>query len=401
MKILLVHNSYQQEGGEDAVVEQESQLLARMGHCVVEYRRSNREIQHYSAFGRVIFARRAVWAADSRHEVGNLLGKHKALVAHVHNTFGMISPSVYSACKDAGVPVVQTLHNYRPLCPAATFFRHGRACEDCLGKALPWPGVLHACYRHSRVETAGVVLMLVVHRWLKSLLSKVDLFIALTEFSRRKFIEGGLPPDKVVVKPNFVYPDPGSRIGGGKYALFVGRLVPEKGLRTLLQAWERLGKGVPLIIAGDGPMRTELESEAIQRHLNRVRFLGWQPREIILEAIKGAHFLLFPSECYETFGITIVEAFACGVPVVASHLGAMAEIVDDGRTGVHFTPGDADDLAEKVEWAWAHPERLEEMGREARAEYEAKYTAEHNYKMLMEIYEQAISTHRVRRRVHG
>jgi len=300
--------------------------------------------------------------------------------------------------------VVQTLHNYRLLCPAAIFQRDGRVCEDCLGH-VPWRGVLHACYRDSRAATAAVALMLSVHRWLGTWSKMVDCYIALTEFARAKFIEGGLPAEKIVVKPNFVHPDPmavnhQSSIANHKSpqgsALFVGRLSPEKGVRTLLAVWRRLGNRIPLRVVGDGPLRVELEAEAVRHGLSSVCFHGWLAPERTIEVIKVARFLVFPSESYETFGRVAVEAFACAVPVIASRLGAMQEIVEDGRTGLHFTPGDADDLAAKVEWAWTHPDEMQEMGRAARAEYEFKYTAERNYPMLMEIYERAIAIHKGR-----
>ena len=289
--------------------------------------------------------------------------------------------------------MVQTLHNYRLFCPAATFFRDGHVCEECVQHTL-WRSVRYACYRNSRPATATVALMLAVHRRRRTWTRQVDCYIALTEFSRRKFIEAGLPAEKVVVKPNFVHPDPRARNGRGEYALFVGRLSPEKGLHTLLDAWQRLRDRVPLRIVGDGPLRPELEADASRRGLSGVSFDGRLPHDQTLEAMKGARFLVFPSEWYEPFGLTIAEAFACGVPVVASRLGAIEEIVEDGRTGLHFTPGDPDVLAAKVEWAWTHPERMEEMGRAARAEYEAKYTAERNYQMLMDIYQRAIAAHR-------
>jgi len=390
MKILLVHNTYQQPGGEDVVFSQEQELLERAGHQVLTYCRSNWEIAGYSALKRLALVGRMVWAQDSRREIAGLIHREKPDLVHVHNTFLMVSPSIYSACKEAHVPVVQTLHNYRLLCPAATFFRDGRVCEECLEHSL-WRGVLHGCYRDSRAETSAVALMLAVHRWLGTWSEMVDSFIALSGFSRQKFIEGGIPTEKIAVKPNFVYADPGCRARSGEYALFIGRVSPEKGIRTLLAAWQRLQVRIPLRIIGGGPEREFLEEHATQMELSDVRFLGQLPRDEVIAALKGARFLLFTSEWYENFPMTIVEAFACGVPVVCSRLGAMEEIVADGRTGLHFTPGNADDLAAKVEWASAHPEEMAAMGRAARAEYEAKYTAQRNYPMLMEVYQKALA----------
>ncbi|MGQ9873581.1 glycosyltransferase family 4 protein [Leptodesmis sp.] len=210
----------------------------------------------------------------------------------------------------------------------------------------------------------------------------MDVYIALTEFARQKFIEGGLPAEKIAIKPNFTYPDPGPGDRSGNYVLFVGRISREKGVRTLVQAWQKL-RGVPLKVVGDGPLMGEMQ----RARSEGLEILGWRSHDEVLALIKSARFLVFPSEWYEGFPLTIAEAFACGVPVIASRLGAMAEIVEDGRTGLLFNLGDAEDLAAKVEWAWANPDTMREMGREARQKYEQKYTAERNYQMLMEIYE--------------
>jgi len=223
---------------------------------------------------------------------------------------------------------------------------------------------------------------------MKTWQEQVDIYVALTEFARRKLIEGGLPADRIVVKPNFVYPDPGPGDGSGNYVLFVGRISPEKGIRTLVRAWQEL-KGVPLKIAGDGPLVGDVrrvDSEGVE-------ILGWRSHDEVLALMKGACFLVFPSEWYEGFPVTIAEAFACGVPVIASRLGAMAEIIVDGCTGLHFEPGDPEDLAAKVAWAWGHPQEMVEMGKMARREYQAKYTAERNYEQLRAIYQRAVDSH--------
>ena len=338
---------------------------------------------------RAALASGTTWSRPTRYHLLEMLRDARPNVAHFHNTFPLISPSAYSACREVRVPVVQTLHNYRLLCPAATFFRDGHVCEECLGKTPPWPGVMHGCYRGSRSQTAVVAAMLTTHRCLQTWKKQVDMYIALTEFSRRKFIEGGIPSDKIVFKPNFVHPDPGATESKGRYALFVGRLSREKGLLTLLRAWQYLKK-IPLKIAGDGPLMGEVQGFVRKQKLSNVELLGWCTREEVLRLMKGALFLVFPSEWYEGFALTIVEAFACGVPVIASRMGAMAEIVEDDRTGLHFTPEDPEDLAAKFEWAWAHPKQMMVMGREARAQYKQKYSAERNYQRLMEIYQMAI-----------
>jgi glycosyltransferase involved in cell wall biosynthesis len=398
VKIILVHCHYQQPGGEDVVFELERRLLESAGHQVVVFRRSNREVDAYPGVKRLVLIQKAVWNDDVRREFAELLRTEKPEIVHIHNTWVMISPSIYSACREAGVPVVQTLHNYRLMCPVGTFFRNGVICEECTEHTL-WRSVRYGCYRNSRAGTAALALTLRVHRSCHTW-SDVTSYIVLTEFARSKFLRGGFPAEKMFVKPNFVYPDPLLRAGGGTYtragdgdyALFAGRLSPEKRVSTLLEAWSRLRSSIPLVIVGGGPERDELEKEARSKDsLSAIAFRGTLSHDETLEAIRGARFLIFSSEWYETFGLTMVEAFASGVPVICSGMGAMREIVDHGRTGLHFTPGDADDLAEKVEWAWNHADRMQLMGQEARREYESKYTAEKNYPLLMEIYQHAIA----------
>jgi len=381
--VLIVHNFYQQPGGEDAVFRAEADLLRSRGHEAVAFVEDNARLNGVNPLKAAVDA---VWSREAKRHIRRLIKENKPDVAHFHNTFLRISPAAYYACREAGVPVVQTLPNYRLVCPGALLMRDGRVCEDCLGQAVPWPGVVHGCWRGSRMQTAVVAGMLTFHRLLKTWQEQVDVYIALTEFARRKFIEGGLPAKKIVVKPNFVHPDPGEREAPGRYALFVGRLSPEKGLGTLLKAWRSL-KGIPLKVVGDGPLREQVQGVATGD--GSVKVLGRRSNEEVIALMKGAHCLVFPSECYENFPMSVAEAFACGVPVIASRLGAMAEIVEDGRTGLLFEPGNAEDLAEKVAWAWAHPREMAEMGREARREYEQKYTAEKNYEMLMAIYERA------------
>jgi glycosyltransferase involved in cell wall biosynthesis len=403
MKILLIHNHYIQPGGEDSVFEAEKSLLERMGHEVVEFVEDNHRLDGVNPFKAAVDA---VWSRESYRKIRQLISETRPDVAHFHNTFLRISPAAYYACREEGVPVVQTLHNYRLICPGAILMRDGRVCEDCVGKAVAWPGVAHGCWRGSRAHTAVVASMLTFHRLLKTWHEKVDLYIALTEFARQKFIQGGLPGEKIVVKPNFIGSDElgvmsdelrvmsdelklstyhSSPFTQRSYVLFVGRLSPEKGVCTLLQAWKTL-RGIPLKIIGNGPLMAEAQAFIEREGLGEVKLLGRLPRREVFSLMQKAHVLVFPSEGYECFPMTIAEAFACGLPVLASRLGAMEEIVEDGRTGLLFEPGNAEDLAEKVAWAWGHPKELEEMGREARREYEAKYTAERNYEMIMEIY---------------
>src|SRR5215211_6483800 len=385
MKVLAVHNSYQQPGGEDQVFLAETALLEAYGHRMVRYTTHNDQI---AEMNHMALAVNTVWNSSTYQELRTLIHREQPDVAHFHNTFPLISPAGYYAATAEGVPVVQTLHNYRLLCPNALFFRDGRVCEDCMGKAVPWPGVVHRCYRGSRTASGVIATMLTVHRALRTWTEMVDVYVALTEFARSKFIEGGLPAGKIVVKPNFVAPDPGRGQGGGGYALFVGRLAPEKGTETMLAAWDRLGTRIPLKIVGDGPLRDQVV-EAAARQSN-VEWLGHRPVEDVHALMGKADMLIFPSQWYETFGRVAAEAFAAGTPVIAANIGAVAELVEHGRTGLKFRPGDPEDLVTQLEWALSHSAELRRMREEVRAEFEAKYTAERNYRALMEIYEAAL-----------
>jgi glycosyltransferase involved in cell wall biosynthesis len=384
VRILKLHTHYQQPGGEDASFGAEVALLRDKGHTVVPLTFHNKQLEDVPLLWRAAVT---LWNREAYSRVREAIRLHRPDILHVHNTFPLASPAVIHAAKAEGVPVVMTLHNYRLLCVNAFFFRQGQVCEACLGR-LPWRGALYGCYRESRAASAVVAGMITLHRALGTW-NLVDRFIALTEFARQKFIEGGFPPEKISVKPNFVHPDPGPGEGRGGYALFVGRLSPEKGLGTLLMAWERLGGKVPLKIVGDGPLAPEVQEA--QKRIPGVEWLGRKAPEEVYALMGEAAFLVFPSEWYETFGRVAIEAFAKGTPVLAAHIGAVGEVTEDGRTGLHFRPGDPEDLAAKVEWLLAHPNELARMRKEARAEYEAKYTAEQNYAQLMAIYHEVLS----------
>jgi glycosyltransferase involved in cell wall biosynthesis len=393
MNVLLVHNFYQQPGGEDAVFADEAKMLRNRGHDVRQFTVHNDAV---AGMGKLELARRTIWNRAAYDALRDAAAAHRADVVHFHNTLPLISPAGYRAAHDAGAAVVQTLHNYRLLCPTATFYRDGGVCEDCMGKSVPWPGVLHKCYRDNRAASAVIATMLTVHRAMRTYRDEVDVFIALTEFSRSKFIEGGLPAEKIIVKPNFVDPDPGVGTGSGGYALFVGRLTEEKGVLTLLQAWETLAGAVPLKILGDGPLRAPVEQAAARRELN-VEYLGRQPLEKVSAAMGESGVLIFPSTWYEGLPRTIVESFAKGTPVIASRLGSMTELVEDGRTGYLFPPGDGAELADRVRRTVGETsETRRRMREQARGEYERRYTAERNYDVMMSVYDAAL--HRARPR---
>jgi glycosyltransferase involved in cell wall biosynthesis len=383
MRILILHNSYQQAGGEDAVAARESALLREHGHEVFLHCVSNDTIR--GVWSKVVTAWRTPYSEWGRKEAMRTIDKIDPDIVHVHNFFPLLSPSVYDACRDAGKPVVQRLPNYRIICPGALLMREGKLCETCI-QGTPYQAVLHGCYRGSRLGSFAVARMVDIHRRRGTWTKKVDRFIALTEFGKKKFMEAGIPLNKIAVKPNFVEPpeletsNHIDRVG----ALFVGRLSHEKGVDTLLRAWESLE--FPLRIIGDGPMMPRVQAK--MGELTAV--LGRQRPKQIYEEMARAEFLVMPAESYEGFGLVIIEAFACRLPVITSRLGAMAEIVEDGVTGLHFTPGDAEDLTEKVRWASEHPEDMRQMGRNARRVYEETYSPEINYRKLISIYEEVI-----------
>lgn len=384
MNVLLIHNFYQQPGGEDRVFQQEGDLLEERGNEVTRFSVQNNQIDNLNKL-RLVGA--TFWNGSVASQVQTIIKRVQPAVVHCHNIFPLISPSVYYVAKSLRIPVVQTLHNYRLLCPSAVLYRDGHPCEECVGTATLWPSVVHGCYQGSRAATTVAATMLTLHRFLSTWNSKVDVYIALTEFARRKFIEGGLPEDKIFVKPNFLHPLPVCGEGQGGYALFVGRLVPEKGIEVLLDAWRHLGSRLPLKIVGEGPL-TSIVSKYTQTTAG-VELLGSQNAEQVSSLMKHAKVLILPSTWYEGFPMIVAEAYAVGLPIIASSLGSLSALVVHGRTGRQFQPGNYNDLCTQVEWVLAHPEALFRMRREAREEFNLKYTADRNYELLMKIYEEA------------
>jgi glycosyltransferase involved in cell wall biosynthesis len=381
LRVLLAHNFYQQPGGEDVSFAAEAELLRRHGHDVICYTRHNGEID---ATRSLSLASTTLWNRAAVHEVSALIARARPEIVHLHNTFPLLSPAIAGAARRAGVPVVQTLHNFRMICPKAQLFRDGQVCEQCVDRALAWPAIRHACYRDDRGATSVVVALNALQRTLPGVARAVDRFIVLTNDARDRLIASGLPAEMLVVRPNFLPSDPGIGRGAGGYALFAGRLSPEKGVRTLLDAWAKLPVRLPLKIAGDGPLAAEVRQAA--DHDERIEALGWRGHDEVLTLLKDAAFLVFPSLWYEGLPHTIIESYAVGTPVVASRLGAMRELVRDGETGLHFAPDDAIDLVERIGWLLEHPVERGFMRSRARGEYEERYTAERNYGLLMNIY---------------
>lgn len=386
MRILIVHNRYLQRGGEDECFEEERDLLRQKGHAVEEHVVENSSAHRLSS---VRTGLTAIWNRAEYRCIRSLIRSSESEIVHVHNSFPIVSPAVYYAAERERVPVIQTLHNYRLLCPAALFYRDGGTCEDCLGKVFAWPAVFHKCYRGNRSASGAVAAMLSVHKAAKTWSRVVTAYIALTEFARRRFIEGHLPAAKIHVKPNFVQ-DTGEGDGRGGYALFVGRLSEEKGIRVLLSAWCTRTMPFPLKIIGAGPLEPLVRNAAAAN--TQIEFLGQRTRSDVQRALEDAVALVCPSICYEGFPRTIAEAFCAGTPVIASCTGAMESLVTHGDTGLHFRVGDAADLATQVHWIAAHEGERLAMRRNARDEYLRNYTPERNYDMLMQLYAQVAAT---------
>jgi glycosyltransferase involved in cell wall biosynthesis len=387
--VLLGHCAYRQRGGEDVAFAAEASALRALGCRVTCYTRSNEEISERGLARGARVAVRTVWARDSFRAVTRLAHAEPFAVAHFHNTFPLLSPSVYHACRQAGVAVVQTLHNYRLVCLNATLVRAGRPCELCVGRATPWPGVVYRCYRQSRRASLAVAAMLVAHRLRGTWRSAVDAYVALSEFSRDVLTRGGLPRERIEVLPNAVAPDPGPGDGSGGYALFVGRLAPEKGIAVLLDAWRCEPRLPELRILGDGPLAAAVAAAASRDP--RISWPGAVAPPEVAAAMQQAALLVAPSLCYENCPLSVVEALAAGVPIVASELGALGQLVAGAGAGVLYPPGDPTALANAVVALAGSPDRRAEHSRAARRAYLARHSPDAHLQGLLRIFDLARS----------
>ena len=368
------------------MVADEARLLQEAGHEVHVF-----ETSVTGTLDALRAAPGAIWDAGRAAVIRRLIRRHRPDVVHVHNLFPALSPAVIRAAAGEGVPVVMTLHNFRLMCLPATFLRDGRICEDCAGR-LPWPGVVHGCYRGSRAQSAVLATSLALHRRLGTF-ERVRRFLAVSGFVRDKYIAAGFDPSWIAVKPNFAWPGP-RREGPGGFFLFLGRLSPEKGVATLLRAWrEDLGR---LLVVGDGPEAPRLRRLAP----SGVEFVGAVPPEDARRFVADARAVLVPSIWYEAFPRVVVEAYAAGVPVVASRIGALPEVVEDGVTGLLVEPGDP------VSWAAAIERMLddglsEHLGEGAYRAWATRYTPEANLRRLEQIYAEVCTGHETPSRGEG
>jgi glycosyltransferase involved in cell wall biosynthesis len=386
-RVLLVHNRYRRgaPAGEDNAFDQEVEMLRDAGVEVRVYLRSNDEVQESDPFATAATAFGMTHSRRTVRDLRNITKQFRPEVAHFHNTFPLITASGYIACREAGIPVVQTLHNYRVLCAAATLYRDGATCDLCSPSSHA-NAIRHRCYR-SRVGSFFVARML-EKQWRTGVFTdQVDRYIALTEFAARRFAHAGIARERISIKPNFTrqVPEPGD--GAGNYLLFAGKLAAEKGLRTLLDAWRRLSH-VPLHIVGTGPLESELRAQAVQQRLN-VQFLGMRPRSQTVELMRSATAMVLPSEWYEGFPLVVTEAYASGTPIIASRIGGLPELVHEGSTGLLFEPGNPGALADSVEALWVRRGELGPMRRSCRSAFEAEFSERRNLEMLLAIYARA------------
>jgi glycosyltransferase involved in cell wall biosynthesis len=381
MRILMLHNRYLHIGGEEQCSAAEVKLLRAYGHEVEFIEEDNRRV---AQLGNLRTAVRTIWSAESYRTISGKLQSGNFDVMHVHNFFPLWSPSIYYAAARHRVPVFQTLHNYRLMCVNAMLFRSQQVCEDCMGLFMPWHGIQHKCYRNSYAASAVLASMVSAHKLAGTWEKRVSTYIAVSEFARQKYVAGGFPAEKIVVKPNFLHPSPEVGGGGGGYALFAGRLSAEKGIAAMLEAWKTAENPLPLKIVGDGELRPMVEDAA--RASSLIDYVGLKPLPEVLELMGKAECFIFPSEWNETMGRTIMEAFAVGTPVVASKTGLSASMVTPGQTGFHFAPGNVAELRERVEWCTRNLDQLRALRTHCRTAFESQYTGYANIEMLLAIY---------------
>jgi len=388
MRILIIHNHYQWPGGEDAVVKAEADLLKERGHEVYVYERSNKELEQFSLWKKFACLFSCQWSRKTYEDITKIIRDFHPDIAHIHNIFFMISPSAYDACQDAKIPVVQSLHNFRWMCVNGLFYRNKNVCQECLKTHL-WRGLLYCCYKKSFLLTFVFIKVLRHHWRLKTWLCKINAYITATEFTKKKYIEAGISADKIFVKPNFIYPDISFQpVEKKEYALYVGRLSEEKGVDVLLNAW-RSFKEISLKMMGDGPMENTLREIVQKENLSHIEILGRKNDQEYNDYMNGAQFLIVPSRCYESFPRIVVEGLAYGLPIIASRFASLEEIVNDGKEGFLFEPGNPKDLAEKISFLYNNPQIRNQMAQNARKVFQEKYAMERNYQTLMDIYQKA------------
>ncbi len=392
MRILLVHNRYRSSApsGENRVVDQEGEALAAHGHEVIRFGRSSDEIQQWSMAKKASLPARTIWSRETFRDLRATLREHRPEVVHVHNTFPLLSAAVLYACRDARVPVVATIHNYKLTCANGTFFRDGAVCHDC-AHGLPVRAVRHGCYRESRAATAPVALATALHR--RAWTSLVSAYIFISASQRDLLRDRDLPPDRAFVRYNLIPRRTWSQTERTPTVVYAGRLDEAKGVRLLMVGWdgyrERSGEpGLKLVIIGGGPLADEVAAWASTRP--SVQMTGTVSGDQCADLISRGRAVLLPSAWEETFGLVAIEAMAAGVPPIAAGHGSFTELITDGVDGVLFSPSDAAALALAIADVETNPEQYENYGDRARKTYEQRFDPERSVEELLDIYRFAI-----------
>jgi len=381
LRILMLHNRYLIRGGEDVSTEAQVDLLRGAGHEVVLFEESNERV---AELGRLVTASRTIWSRESYRRVAGILEESRFDVVHVQNWFPLLSPSVYYAADKADVPVIQSLRNFRLVCPQGMLYRGGSVCTDCIGRSVAWPGVKYRCYRNSTLGTAAVAAMSTGHRWAGTWKRKISRYVAPSQYARSVFVDAGWDPEAIDVIPNFIYPDPREGPGDGGFALYAGRLDPVKGLDTLLAAWEQGGIEYPLKIAGSGPLLDRVEAAAFRNPF--VEYVGMLDKAVYAELVGRASFVVVPTVGIETFGRVAAEALAKGTPAVVADHGGLREIVVAGETGLLFPPGDVVALVDRIRSLLADPQRLAAMREACRRSYASTFSGDRALTAWTDLY---------------
>jgi glycosyltransferase involved in cell wall biosynthesis len=408
MKVLCVHNFYGSEApsGENIAYETEVALLRKYGCQVVEYTTRSDSLRRRPFLGPIIGAFSCLWNPFALRRLRRLLLAERPDIMHVHNVFPRLSPGILAASAGTNTAAVLTLHNYRVACAGGTATRNGGPCQICIDQVSVLPALRNRCYRGSALATIPVAGMIAAHRWLGTLAKNVDAFVALTEFQRTLLSGPGLlPRDRVYIRPNFM---PGNHLrlpleARGDYVAFVGRLSRDKGPSLLLKAWRLWGARAPrLVFVGDGEEQVSLRE--LSRSLGmqeRIEFLGRMPTDATLHIIQHARLIVVPSVGLEGFPMVIREAFAYGVPVIASDAGALPQIVKESGGGEVFATGNEYALARTLVDLWGDEERLVRMSGAAAAAFESLYSETAAYSRVIDIYAAAMARRRGSRRMHG
>ena len=381
--VLIVHNYYQIPGGEDTVVANEKKMLEKYGHKVILYSRNNTELKQMSKLQKIFLPITTVFNPRTYKDIKKLIREENIEIVHVHNTLNLVSPAVYYAARRMKVPVVQTIHNFRLLCPGATFYRDGHICEDCVEKGLIC-AVKHGCYRESKIQTLACVLSTMFHR-LTGIYGKIN-YICLTDFNKKKLLElKQIKPERVFVKPNFV--EKGSdfipREKRKDQFVFAGRLDELKGIDVLFEAWKKMGASAPkLIVCGTGPMEDWCKDFVLKSDVN-IEMRGFISNEKVKELVSESSALVLPTQWYEGFPMSIVEAFSVGTPVVCSDLGNAGSVVENGITGIKFSASSSKSLSRAINGL----KDYKNIYCDTYEAYSRLYSEEQNYKELVEIYQ--------------